>query len=241
MPRSTRPLWAEASYHVTARGNGGCHVFIDDADRRDFLHRFQRIVTTRNWTCLAFCLMGNHIHAALTTPEGDLDRGMRDLLGRYAFAFNRRHSGDGHLFRNRYGAVVIDSDAQMVNTIAYVLRNPVKAGLVDRPERWPWSNGAVLLGHLPERPSDVLGHRRALDWLGGDSDYARKELRALVVGREVNVSPNGRLIDLPGPGDDLQVIRRALDAGYSQEQVAQSLGTTQSTLSRRLRSQHGID
>ena len=235
MPRSSRPLWADASYHVTARSSGGQHLFVDDADRRDFLRRFERVVATRGWTCLTYCLMATHIHAALTTRDADLDQGMRDLLGRYSHAFNRRHSVGGHLFRDRYGAVVIENDSQMVATVAYILRNPVKAGLVERPERWPWSNSAILLGYFPERPSDVLGHRRALDWFGGDSDYGRRELRASVVGRDVDVSPNGRLVDLPGPGADLQCVRRAFEAGYSQKQIAERLGTTQSTVSRRLR------
>ncbi len=235
MPRSPRPLWPDASYHITARSNGGRHLFVDEVDRRDFLRRFEGVVATRGWTCLAYCLMGTHIHAALITPEGDLDQGMRDLLGRYAHSFNRRHSVAGHVFRNRYGAVVIESDAQMVATIAYILRNPVTARLAEDPERWPWSNGAILLGSFPARPGDVLGHRRALDWFGGDSDYARRQLRLLVTRGDSGEWRQERLGLLLDPTAGMTGVVRALEAGYSQAQIARRLGLAPSTLSRRLR------
>jgi putative transposase len=240
MPRSPRPLWAGASYHVTARGNGGRHLFADDVDRRDFLRRFERVVASRGWNCLTYCLMGTHIHAAVVTPKGDLDQGMRDLLGRYARSFNRRHLVNGHLFRDRYGAVVIESDSQMVSTIAYILRNPVKAGLAESPEGWPWSNGAILLGYAPQRPRDVLGHRRALDWLGGDSDYARRQLQTLVTGDSAWDWRQERLGLLLGPDADMAGIARALEVGYSQVQIARYLGLAPSTLNRRLRSESNV-
>ena len=143
MPRSPRPLGAECTYHVTARGNNRQVIFHENADRAAWIELLDQSVSQRSWGIAAYCLVTNHVHLVVRTPRGDLDGGMRDLLSRYARRHNRLRGVTGHLFGGRYRATLIESDAQLRATIRYVARNPVEAGLVGRPGDWPWSRSRV--------------------------------------------------------------------------------------------------
>ena len=92
------------------RGVAKLPIFADTRDRVRFLRGLSEVVHCRSWTCLAYCLMGNHFHLVIGTPDADLDRGMQRLQGVYAQAFNRRHGRTGHLFHARYGATVLEDD-----------------------------------------------------------------------------------------------------------------------------------
>ena len=86
-----------------------------------------------------FCLMPNHYHLVVETELWRLSAGVQSLNGVYAQAFNRRHRRWGHLFGERFASWVVEDDAHLVNTIEYVLQNPVRAGLVERAADWPWA------------------------------------------------------------------------------------------------------
>src|SRR5206468_9461981 len=112
MGRPRRHLEAGAFYHVSARGNNHGPIVLDDEDRRVFLHILRRIERRYHWRMHVRCLMGNHFHLVVQTPEANLDKGMRDLNGGYARAFNQRHGRVDHLFGRRYWSKVIESDEQ---------------------------------------------------------------------------------------------------------------------------------
>ncbi|TGU73894.1 hypothetical protein E4633_00005 [Geomonas terrae] len=79
-----RPLRIEfpfAIYHVTSRGNARDDIFIDDSDRRTFLGTLQSVLLRYNWLCHAYCLMSNHYHLIIETPDANLSHGMRQLNG----------------------------------------------------------------------------------------------------------------------------------------------------------------
>ena len=138
--RRLRENLADGSYHVYARGNAKRLLFMDSVDRDAYLNRLAHVVTRKRWRCLAYCLMDNHLHLLLETPDPNLSAGMQWLHGGYAQYFNRRHNRTGHLFQGRYGAVRIKSDGQMCVTARYLARNPVDAGLCRRPSDWRWSS-----------------------------------------------------------------------------------------------------
>jgi putative transposase len=147
-----RPLRVElpgATYHVTARGNRRSRIFSDDKDRKVFLATLEHVVERFGWQCLAYCLMGTHYHLVVNTPQANLARGMRQLNGVYAQAYNRRRSRGGHLFEGRYSSVLVQRDHHLFNVVRYVAMNPVAAGLCDRPESWPWGSHAETLGLRP--------------------------------------------------------------------------------------------
>jgi putative transposase len=104
-----RPLCIEFSgavYHITSRGNERKAVFRDDQDRKIFLDTLADVTLRYNWLCHAYCLMDNHYHLLIDTPDGNLSIGMRQLNGIYTQRFNRRHGRVGHLFQGRFKAVL---------------------------------------------------------------------------------------------------------------------------------------
>src|SRR5215207_1121344 len=104
MPRKPREDVPGAVHHVTARGNRKQEIFLDADDRATYLFLLGEVVMLRRWLCLAYCLMDNHVHLLIETPEGGLGRGMQTLHGLYAETFNKRHGRSGHLFQGRYGS-----------------------------------------------------------------------------------------------------------------------------------------
>ena len=135
-----------------ARGNNRQLIFEDDLDRATYLGLLGTVVVLMRWRCLSYCLMPNHVHLVVETPDPNLAAGMCRLHGQYARWFNRRHRRVGHLFQSRYGSSRVHDDAQFWMTLAYVARNPVAAGLCKSAEGWSWSSHAAILD-APRRPA----------------------------------------------------------------------------------------
>jgi REP element-mobilizing transposase RayT len=146
----SRPLRIEfpgALYHITSRGNARRKLFLDEKDYTDFLQVLCLVVQRFHWNLHAYCLMSNHYHLLLETPEGNLSRGMRQLNGVYTQHFNRRHNRVGHLFQGRYKAILVDRESYLLALCRYVVLNPVRANLVKNPKEWPWSSYRGTAGY----------------------------------------------------------------------------------------------
>lgn len=152
MSRPIRIEFTNALYHVTARGDRREDIFEDDQDRQMFLSTLEQVVTQFNWICHAWCLMDNHYHLLVQTPDGNLSKGMRQLNGVYTQASNRRHRRVGHLFQGRFKAILVDSDAYLLELTRYVVLNPVRAGIAKKPSDWPWSSYRASVGLTPPAP-----------------------------------------------------------------------------------------
>jgi putative transposase len=100
------------------------------------------VVARGRWSCHAYCLMGTHYHLVLESDRDALSAGVQRLNGVYAQLFNRRHGRTGHLFGDRFHAWVIVDEDHLRATCAYVLENPVRAGLCADPSDWPWTASA---------------------------------------------------------------------------------------------------
>jgi putative transposase len=144
MARKPRGEVEAGVHHVYARGNCRQAVFLDDWDRTRYLSLLGHAVARSRWHCMAYCLMGNHLHLLVETREPNLGAGIRWLHGRYAQTFNRRHRRDGHLFHGRYGATRIEDDRQLWTTVRYIALNPVNGGLCADARDWRWSSYALL-------------------------------------------------------------------------------------------------
>jgi REP element-mobilizing transposase RayT len=172
MPRSPRAEYEPGLYHVFARGNRKQPIYEMDDDRRRYVATLGRVTLRMRWRCLAYCLMGNHMHLLVETREANLGDGMHRLQGSYAQYFNRRHGHVGHLFQDRYKAVPVTSDGHLVMAAAYIARNPVDAGLCTSAIDWPWSSHAQLIRGL--HPPWLDGER-LLEYFGahGGNGLAR--------------------------------------------------------------------
>ena len=135
-----------------ARGVEGREIFIDDRDRSSFLEHMLRLRSEMPHSVLAYCLMGNHFHFAIRVGNIPLSRIMHRLLTAHAVAFNARNDRRGHLFQARYKSVLCLNDRYLITLIRYIHMNPVRAGLVSRPELWQWSSHR----HYAERRSSLL-------------------------------------------------------------------------------------
>jgi len=144
-------------FHLYARGVDSMVIFRDREDRLEFLALLAAAVDRHTWRCHAFCLMDTHVHLVVEAALERISRGMHVLLGLYARRFNVRHCRHGHVFGDRYGARMIESEDVLGITIEYVLLNPVRAGMVATSADWPWCAAA----HLAASPTQAVAARHA--------------------------------------------------------------------------------
>jgi REP element-mobilizing transposase RayT len=154
MSRQTRIEYEGAWYHVVNRGAGRQRVFRTDSQRRYFLSLLGETAERFKAEWHAYCLMGNHCHLMVRTPEGNLQRIMRHVNGLYTQYFNRSARRDGTLFRGRYKAVLVDVEAYWLELSRYIHRNPLEAGLVEDLASYRWSSYRAYCGL--EKPPEWL-------------------------------------------------------------------------------------
>ncbi len=152
MARPLRIEFAGALYHVTSRGNGREAIYWDDDDRLAFLGVVGEVCGRFNWVVHAYCLMDNHYHLLVETPEGNLAKGMRQLNGVYTQTFNRRHGRFGHVFQGRYKAILVERESYLLELARYIVLNPVRAQMVRSAKDWPWSSYRATAGQAPVAP-----------------------------------------------------------------------------------------
>jgi putative transposase len=173
MARPLRIEYPDAVYHVTSRGNARNDIFLSDQDRTDFLFILALVVKRFNWLCHAYCLMDNHYHLLIETPDGNLSQGMRQLNGVYTQKYNWRHSKTGHVFQGRYKAILVDKDNYLLELCRYVVLNPVRANMVKKPEEWKWSSYKAT-ANLKTIPEYLM-----IDWILSYFSKNKSEARRL--------------------------------------------------------------
>ena len=146
MARPLRIEYAGALYHVTSRGDRQEDIFLTDEDRHLFLSITGEVCERFNWSVHAYCLMDNHYHLVVETPDGNLAKGMRQLNGVYTQRFNRAHGRVGHVFQGRYKAILVEKESYLLELARYVVLNPVRARMVRSAKDWPWSSYRATAG-----------------------------------------------------------------------------------------------
>ncbi len=157
MPRRSRRIAESGIYHVMLRAVNRDPLFLDDTARTTFLRAVEQMRDTSGCAVLAYCLMSNHVHLVLETGDEPIGAAVKRLGVRYAWWFNHRYGRVGHLFQDRFLSRPVEDDAYFVTLIRYVWDNPVKAGLVTRPEDYPWSSCRFFGGASPLVDDERLG------------------------------------------------------------------------------------
>ena len=203
MARPLRIQGPGLTYHITSRGVGRTRIYLDECDRRQFLSLLVEVVERYALICHAYCEMTNHFHLAITTTDANLSRAIQQLNGDYARWWNWRHERVGHVYQARFDSQLVQDDAYLVNVCRYIVLNPVRAGIVESPEQWPWSSYCAMTG-LVECPP-FLNCARLLELLDPDNvEEAVNRFRRLVMesGPETPKLPSDAIL-----GDDAFVAR----------------------------------
>jgi REP element-mobilizing transposase RayT len=159
MPRGPRLNIPDGIYHVMTRGHRKTTIFEDDHDRQHFIEIVAEAAMAHDVRVFAETRLGNHYHQVVQTPDANLPDYMGCVNGTFAQFFNRRYQRIGHVYNERYKAILVDNDFYLGVLIGYVLTNPVKHRFVDHPGDWKWSSYRATVGIEP--PPDYL----CLDWL----------------------------------------------------------------------------
>ena len=170
MSRPLRIEYAGALMHVTSRGNERKPIYRNDVDFQLFLNTLSEVCDQFNWVIHSFCLMTNHYHLVVETPDANLSKGMRQLNGVYTVRFNRKYGRVGHLFQGRYKSILVDKDAYLMELCRYVVLNPVRAKMVKSPDEWPWSSYCYTTGLFDSPP--WLATDALLRYFASDRDEA---------------------------------------------------------------------
>jgi REP-associated tyrosine transposase len=157
MARSLRITFPGAFYHVTSRGNERKAVFKSTRDRQKFYEYLETATERYNAVIHAYCLMDNHYHILLETPLGNLPQIMQHINGAYTTYYNVKRARAGHLFQGRYKAILVEMDEYAKELSRYIHLNPVRAKLVETPEKYEWSSYNFF-----------IGRKKAPDWLHRD-------------------------------------------------------------------------
>ena len=172
MPRGPRDDAPGTAHHVMVRGIARGSIFLDDADRREFLRRLAILVPELGFRCFAFALIPNHAHLLVRSSHTKLSVLMARLGTGYAHYFNRRHDRVGHLFQNRFRSRRVVDDGDLMGLVRYVCLNPLEHGIVRDAtglERYPWWSVGALLGSRRAEAFESVTEALALF----DEDVAR--------------------------------------------------------------------
>jgi len=168
MPRPPRFSFGGVYYHVLNRGNNQAPVFHTPGDYRAMVRLIERACRRIRIYVLAYCLMPNHFHfVVLPVRDGDLSRWIQWLCTSHVRRYHRHYGKSGHVWQGRFKSFPIQDDEHLLTVLRYVERNPVRAGLVQRCEDWPWSSAAA--SRAPDRPSFLGGWPvpRTSEWSRG--------------------------------------------------------------------------
>ncbi len=175
MSRPLRIAYRDAWYHIMNRGRQGEPILADNREYRAFVELLQETRETWNLRIAAYCLMPNHYHLLVQTPDANISRCMRHIDGVYTQRYNRFHRCDGPLFRGRYKSILLGADTYLLQLVRYIHRNPLRAGLTDnlngyawsshrgylsRSKRWDWLHKEYVLSMLSKSKADRLRRYR---------------------------------------------------------------------------------
>ena len=178
MARPLRITYPGAFYHVTSRGNEQNDVFKSQRDREKFLEYLASATERYGAVIHTYCLLSNHYHLLLETPEGNLSQIMRHVNGAYTTYFNVKRKRAGHLFQGRFKAILVEADEYALELSRYIHLNPVRAVMVSRPEEYRWSSYNNYIGQ--DNAPLWLKMETILDYFSSSAKEARQQYRSFV-------------------------------------------------------------
>ncbi len=181
MGRPLRIEYPNALYHVMAHGNGRQWLFKENNDYKLFLNLLENAVSKYCFIVYAYNLMKTHYHLLIETPEANLVMGMRYLNGNYATLFNEKYNRKGRVFRPHYKAIMVEKDEYLLMLSRYIHLNPVKAGIVNKPEEYEWSSYIYLIDKTKAKKVEKwFKPENTLILFGSNYEKAREKFKEYV-------------------------------------------------------------
>ncbi len=140
MPRHAREKSETGIYHIMVRGINRQEIFHDADDYQKYLDTLSRVKEEKHFQVLGYCLMTNHLHLLINEGKSDISDIMKRIGVSYAYWYNWKYQRNGHVFQDRYKSESVEDDAYLLTVIRYIHQNPVKAGIVKRPEEYRYSS-----------------------------------------------------------------------------------------------------
>ena len=177
MARPLRIEYSGAFYHITSRGNEQKDIFKSKKDREKFISYLESASVRYGAVIHAYCLMSNHYHLIIETPNGNLSQIMKHINSSYTTYYNIKRKRSGHLLQGRYKAILIDGDAYATELSRYIHLNPIRAGIVSVPEEYPWMSYRFYIG---EKAPDWLTTGFTLEYFSKDIEIAKVKYKLFV-------------------------------------------------------------
>lgn len=178
MARPLRIEYPGAYYHVTARGNEQKDIFKSQKDREKFLSYLETTTERYGAVIHVYCLMNNHYHLMVETPRGNLSQIMKHINSSYTTYYNSKRKRAGHLLQGRYKAIIVDADEYAKELSRYIHLNPVRVGIVEKPEEYRWSSCRSYTGDTAA--PEWLNTDFILGYFGKKKVTAQKKYRQFV-------------------------------------------------------------
>jgi putative transposase len=227
MTRTARQEGAGVLHHITAKSTSRRLLFDDDSDRQHYLQLLAREIRRRGWRLLTYCLLSNHLHLLLETPQPDLGAGMKLLHETFARRTNRGRGENGHLFGSRFYSGIVGTERHVHGCLRYIARNPVEARICATPADWPWSGHRALAG-MVVAPS-FLDVGAAYEYLGSTSSDGPRAYERLVG------QSNARILSrLARPDSDGWLVTARDDFAIPVDDLIAFLGVSRSATYARL-------
>ncbi len=212
MPRQARIDIPGQLYHVMSRGIERGKIFVDEDDYLDFTERVGVWLRKSGGKCLAWCLMPNHFHLLILRGPRPLSEMMHHAMTGYAVNFNGRHHRAGHLFQNRYKAIICDAEEYLLELVPYIHLNPLRAELVESLAElisYKWCGHAAAVKGVPDK---LLDREALFEYFGSDEKTAVERYEALMAEKagenaRAELSGGGLLRSLGGTGNALMALR----------------------------------
>lgn len=181
MPRHQQILSKTGMYHVMMRGNERKNLFLDEEDKQRFLETLFAKKKETGFSLLIYCLMDNHVHLVIQEGQESLATTMKRINANYVYYFNQKYNRVGHLFQDRFKSETIEDERYMMAVTRYIHNNPIKAGIVEKPEDYKWSSYKCYLA--PDKPesrnvnTDVILSSISLDQTQAINEFKRFSLQ----------------------------------------------------------------
>ena len=177
MARPLRIEYEDAFYHITARGNERKRIYFGKTDYERFKKYLAEAEIKYGILIHCYILMSNHYHLILETPVGNLSKAMHYINGSYTTYVNITRRRSGHLFQGRYKSIVVDKDNYLLELSRYIHLNPVRAGMVKKPEDYSYSS---YRSYISNDKDELVTQELLLGMLSGKEADAKKRYKRFV-------------------------------------------------------------